>query len=127
MTVYVRTISGKTISMKCDKRQSITRIKDEIATLEVTLRLQGGMEEDETMNPVGSTGERIMRRKHSEIGDTQISDDPEYIKREIGIASRRSEEIMENLLQKFQTNSMGKMQLLTTNTTIEKKVENDDN
>ena len=30
MTVYVRTISGKTISMRCDRRQSITRIKDEI-------------------------------------------------------------------------------------------------
>ena len=30
MTVYVRTISGKTISIECDKRQSTTRIKDEI-------------------------------------------------------------------------------------------------
>ena len=30
MTVYVRTISGKTISIRCDMRQSITRIKDEI-------------------------------------------------------------------------------------------------
>ena len=30
MTVYVRTISGKTISIRCDWRQSITRIKDEI-------------------------------------------------------------------------------------------------
>ena len=30
MTVYVRTISGKTISIRCDKRQSITRSRDEI-------------------------------------------------------------------------------------------------
>ena len=30
VTVYVRTISGKTISIKCDRRRSITRIKDEI-------------------------------------------------------------------------------------------------
>ena len=30
MTVYVRTISGRTISVRCDWRQSITRIKDEI-------------------------------------------------------------------------------------------------
>ena len=29
MTVYVRTISGKTISVTCDKRQGTTRIKDE--------------------------------------------------------------------------------------------------
>ena len=28
MTVYVRTNSGKTISIKCDKRQSIMRIKE---------------------------------------------------------------------------------------------------
>ena len=31
VTVHVRTISGKTISIKCDKRQSITRIKDQIS------------------------------------------------------------------------------------------------
>ena len=30
MTVYVRPNSGKTISIKCDKRQNVTRIKDEI-------------------------------------------------------------------------------------------------
>ena len=30
MTVYVRTLNGKTISIKCDKRQGITRIKDEM-------------------------------------------------------------------------------------------------
>ena len=30
MTVYVRTNSGKTINIKCDKRQNVTRIKDEI-------------------------------------------------------------------------------------------------
>ena len=30
MTVYMRTISGKTISFRCDRRQSITGIKDEM-------------------------------------------------------------------------------------------------
>ena len=30
MTEYVRTLSGKTISIRCDRRQRITRIKDEI-------------------------------------------------------------------------------------------------
>ena len=73
-----------------------------------------------TANSTGSTEERNMRRKRSEIGDTQISDDPEYTKREIGIASRRSEETMENLRQKFRTNTMANMQLVTkqTNETI---------
>ena len=77
MTVYVQTISGKTISFRCDRRQSIARIKDEIerktkipkalqhllserktvqentimneATLEMTLGLQGGKKEDDMM------------------------------------------------------------------------------
>ena len=97
------------------------------------------------MTAAGSTEERNMRRKHSEIGETEISDDPEYIEREIIIASRRSEEFMETLQHKFQINTMEKMQSMTkqtnktilqsvgsqrqgTNTTIEKmKVENEDN
>ena len=52
------------------------------ATLEMTLKLQGGMKEDDTMNSTGSIEERNMRRKHNEIGDTPISHDPEYIRRE---------------------------------------------
>ena len=112
MTVYVRTINGKTMSTKCEKRQSISRIKDEIerktkipkalqhlsnqgkilnerksiqennivkeTTLEMTLKLQGGMKEDDTMNAAGSIEERNLRRKHIEIGDTPISDDPQF-------------------------------------------------
>ena len=42
------------------------------------------MKEDDTMNSAGSIEERNMRRKHSEIGDTPISDDPDYITRQIG-------------------------------------------
>ena len=76
------------------------------ATLEITLKLQGGVTNDDTMNSARSIEERNMRRKHSEIGDTPISDDPEYIRREIGLASRRSEEVVESLQQKFQTNTM---------------------
>ena len=52
------------------------------ATLEMTLSLQGGMKEDEKKTPAGSTENRNLRRKRSEIGDTQIRTDPEYIKRE---------------------------------------------
>ena len=94
MTVYVRTISGKTISIKCDKRQGITRIKDEIErktkipkavqhlvsqgkslsgkkTIEesntsMTLRLQGGTKEDEMMTSARTSEDRNMRRKRSE-------------------------------------------------------------
>ena len=57
------------------------------ATLEMTLKLQGGMKEDDTMKSAGSIAERNVRRKRSEIGDTPISDNPEYIRREIGLAS----------------------------------------
>ena len=126
MTVYVRTISGKTISIKCDKRQGITRVKDEIerrtnipkalqplvnqgktlgerktieesnikdeTTLEMTLRLQGGMKEDEMMTSAGSAEDKNLRRKQSELGEIQLSDDTEHIKREINNASRRPEE-----------------------------------
>ena len=98
MTVHVRTISGKTISIKCDKRQSITRIKDEMipkdlqhlvnqgralsesktveesninaeTTLEMTLALHCGTKEDETMTSAGSGEDRQMRIKHSEISE----------------------------------------------------------
>ena len=51
-----------------------------------------------------------MRGRHSEIGGTQLSD-PEYIRRETSLASRRSEELVETPLQKFQTNTKEKMQL----------------
>ena len=117
ITVHVRTISGKTISIRCDRRQSMTRIKDEIerktkipkasqhlsnqgktlserktiqennkmneATLEMTLGLQRGMKEDEMMTSAGSAEDRNMRRKHSEIGEIQLGDDTEHVKREI--------------------------------------------
>ena len=53
------------------------------ATPEMTLNLQGGLKED--------AEERNMRRKHSETGDTLISDDPENTRREIDFASRSSE------------------------------------
>ena len=85
-------------------------------TLEMTSRLQGGMKEDEMITSARSTEERNTRRKHSEIGETQISDDPEYTKREISIAFRRSEELVETPLQKCQTNTMEKMQLMTKQT-----------
>ena len=77
------------------------------ATLEMALGLQGGMKEDETMASAGSAEDRNMRRKRSEIGETQLSDDTKHIKREINNASRRLEEKMESLLQEFQVNTIG--------------------
>ena len=55
----------------------------------------------------GSAEDRNMRRKRSEIGETQLSDDTKHIEREINNASRRSEEKMESLLQEFQVNTIG--------------------
>ena len=86
MTIYVRIISGKTLSIKCDRRQTIARILDDVerkttiqqhvfylanqgkalsdkktieesnieagTTIEMSMRLQGGMKKDETMAPV---------------------------------------------------------------------------
>ena len=135
MTVYARTNSGKTNSIKCDKRQSITRTKDEIerkiqipkdiqylsnqgkklnekqkiqenntmneATLEMTLGLKGGMKEDETMSSAGAAAVRNLRRRHSEIGKHKSVMTSEYFKREINIASKRSDEVMESPVRKF--------------------------
>ena len=143
----------KTNSNRCDWRQSITRIKDEIerktkipkalqhfsnqgktqserkaiqennimneATLEMTLGLQGGMKEDE-MTSAGSAEDRNMRRKHSEIGEIQLSDDTVHNKREICNASRRSEEKVESPVQTFRVNTMQNMEevMKQTNETI---------
>ena len=68
----------------------------------MTLKLQRGMKEDDTMNSAGSIEERNMRRKQSEIGGTPISDDPEYLKGDWP--------------WKFQTNTMENMQFLTKQT-----------
>ena len=83
--------------------------------LELTLRPQAGTKEDEMMTSAGSGDDRQVIRKHSEIseiGDVQLSDDTEHIKREINNASRRSEEKMESLLQKIQTNTMDRMEMV---------------
>ena len=78
------------------------------------------MQEDETVTSAGSAEDRNMRRKRSEIGEPQLSDDTEHIKREVNNASRRSEEKTESLLQKFQINTMENMENMTkqTNETI---------
>ena len=68
------------------------------------------------MVPTGPTEERNTRRKHSEIGETQLSDDTEYIKREMRNAARRSEEKVESLLQKFKMNTMENMQKIASQT-----------
>ena len=48
-------------------------------TLEMTLGLQGGMKEDEMVTSAGSAEDRNMRRKHTEIGETQLSDDTKHV------------------------------------------------
>ena len=154
MTVYVRTISGKTISIKCDKRQGITRIKDEIerrtkipkalqhlvnqgttvserktiegsnikneTTLEMTLRLQSGMKEDEMMTSAESAEDRKLRRKRSNFekynsvttrstkkGNKQRL---KKIRRKSGKFVKKIRRKMESLLLEFQVNTMEKME-----------------
>ena len=68
------------------------------------------MKEDEMMTFAGSAEDRNVRRKHSEIGEIQSSDDTEHTKKEINNASRRSEEEVESLLQRFPTNTMENME-----------------
>ena len=90
------------------------------ATLEMTLGLQGGMKEDETMTSAGSAEHRKLRIKCSEIGEIQLGDDMEHMKRKMNNASRRSEEKVERLLQKLQTNTMENLEkvMKQTNETI---------
>ena len=54
------------------------------------LKLQVGMKEDDTINSAGSIEERNTIRKHREIGDIPISDDPEK-KRERLVSPREDQ------------------------------------
>ena len=70
------------------KTNEESNIKNE-TTLEMTLRVQGEMKQDEMTTSAGSAEDRNLRKKRSEIGEIQLSDDTKHIKREINNASRR--------------------------------------
>ena len=132
MTVYVRTINGKTISIKCDRQQKAARLL-EIAerktsiprgmmylvnqgkvlndrkikennneagtTIEMSLRIMGGMKKEEQME-TSETEEDTEKRKLKEmIGSkpSRLSDDAECLKTEIINEIKRSDEKMEHL------------------------------
>ena len=98
MTIYVKTINGKTISIKCEGKMTATVISEEVerrssiprdvtylvhkgkvmsetikennieaeATLEVSLRLLGGMEKNEQMDTHETEEDREKKRKSEE-------------------------------------------------------------
>ena len=128
MTGYVRTFSGKTISVKCDRRQNAVRImeiverktstpRDQLyivnqvkvlndkqtieesstearATIEMSLRIMGGMEKEELME-TSETQEDIKKRKlqePSESKPSRLSEDVVHFRREIRLDQIQSED-----------------------------------
>ena len=76
------------------------------------------------MTSAESAEGRHLRRKHSELGEIQLSDDTEHMKRDVNNASRRPEGKMESSLQKFEVNAMQKREkvMQKTNDTIPQSV-----
>ena len=87
ITIYVRTSSGKTTSIKCDKKRKAVSILDEVerrstiprsmtylvhhgknnigteTTIDMSLRLLGGMEKSELMDTLESEEDKEKKRK----------------------------------------------------------------
>ena len=137
MTIYVKMINGKTISIKCEGKQTATVISDEVerrsliprdmtylvhkgkvmsekktieehnieaeATLEMSLRLLGGMEMNEQMDTheTGEDREKIRKLEEGKEGKmTNPNDDTVYLRRDIMEALKRSDEKMESYSRK---------------------------
>ena len=139
MTVYVETISGKTIRIKCNKKQKADTVSKNIemrttiprgitflshqgkmlknkntieesnieveSTIEMFLRLLGGMDESD-MKDSSETKERKRKKRKleetSEGKSTRTSEESMFLQREIIDAIIRLDEKMENLLKKSQ-------------------------
>ena len=78
---------------------------NEGSTIEMSLRLQSGMKNDESMAVVGSTEERPVKRRTSEpcidrngIEEVKLSD----VTAKIESASKRSDERMEAMMQRME-------------------------
>ena len=137
MTVYVKMIYEKTISIKCDRNMTAAVISDEVerrssiprdmirlvhkgkmlsekktmkennieaeATIEMSLRLLGGMEMNEQMDTHETEEDREKKRKLEEGKEgkaTKPNDDMVYLKRDIMEALERSDEKNGKLLKK---------------------------
>ena len=115
MTVYVKTINGKTISIKCDKKQKAASTSDEVerrssiprgltylvhqgkVKTEMSLRLLGGMDESD-MKDTSETEEEREKRKLEETGKSKskrTSEESIFLQKETIDALRKSEEKME--------------------------------
>ena len=136
MTIYVKTINGKTISIKCEGKMTAAVISDEVegrssiprdmtylvhkgkmsekktikennieaeATIEMSLRLLGGMEKNEQMDTHETEDEREKKRKLEEGKEgkmTKPNDDTAYLRRDILEALKRSDEKMDSYSRK---------------------------
>ena len=136
MTIYVRTSSGKTISIKCDKKQKAATISEKVeiistiprgmtylahqgkatnekktieennigteTTIEMSLRLLGGMEKSDLMDTLESEEDREKERKLEEMCEgklTRPSEDAMFLRKEIIDALKRSGENMVEAIQ----------------------------
>ena len=172
MTVYVKTINGTTISVKCDRKQKAATISDEVerrssiprgmtyllhqgkmmnekktieennigaeTTIEMSLRLLGGMDESDKKDTSETEGEREKKRKLEETSEgksTRTSEESVFLQKEIidaikkskekmEIYSRKTDEKMDKFLQTI-TDSVA-TQLHGMNSTIVKMREEDD-
>ena len=141
MTIYVKTINGKTISIKCEGKMTAAVISEEVerrsliprdmtylvhkgkvmrekktkeendieaeATLEMSLRLLGGMEKNEQMDTHETDENREKKRKLEEGKEekmTKPNDDTVYLRRDIMEALKRSDEKMESYSRKTDEN-----------------------
>ena len=137
MTVYVKMIYEKTISIKCDRNMTAAVISDEVerrssiprdmmrlvhtgkmlsekktmkennveaeATIEMSLRLLGGMEMNEQMDTHETEEDREKKRKLEEGKEgkaTKPNDDMVHLKRDIMEALKRSDDKMESYSKK---------------------------
>ena len=143
ITIYVRTSSGKTISIKCDRKRKTMSILDEVerrsaiprsmtflvhhgkvlneertiqennigteTTIDMSLRLLGGMEKSELMDTLESEEDREKRRKLEETCEgkqTRPSEDAMFLRKEVVDALKRSDEKMESYRWKVSTKNL---------------------
>ena len=121
MTKKVKMINGMTISIKCEGKQTAAIISDEVerrsliprgmtfhnieaeATLEMSLRLLGGVEKNEQMDTHETEEDREKKRKLEEGNEgktTKPNVDTVYLRRHLMEALKRSDEKNGKLLKK---------------------------
>ena len=124
MTIYVKTINGKLVSIKYDKKQKAATKRRSLippvmtylvhhgkvmnekkiiqennigteTTIEISMRLLGGMEKSELMDTLESEEDREKTRKLHEVSEgklTRPSEDALFLRKEIIVTLKRPEE-----------------------------------